>query len=259
MAIMLIGTLFVGKLGLKLLFLVTGLLLVDEFVVNLVGLGRKHLSYFLSIISFALIFSFMNFVDKTVIYVDMILNIGVLLNCGLLFYLFFEKMNSKMTINLFKKYTFIVGVIFVIPFMCLSFIALESNWLVLVGLICLMNFSVDSGAWFFGRKFGNKKLWPSISPGKTINGAIGGSLTGIILSSIYILFFYNKLNLNIVVGLAVLSIIGQLGDLVESKMKRQFEVKDSSNLIPGHGGVYDRLDSLLFVGPFFVLFVKNLL
>jgi phosphatidate cytidylyltransferase len=259
MVIILIITLIIGKLGLQALFLVLGLLLIDEFIVNLVTLPRKHLSYCLSIVSFGLIFSFIHFLESSTLYIDIVLNAGVLLNVGLLFYLFFEKMDSNFTTNLFKKYTFLVGIVFLIPISCLGFISFETNWLALVGLICLMNFSIDSGAWFFGKKFGNKKLWPAISPKKTINGAIGGSITGVLLSSVYIFIAFEKMNLNIVLCLAGLSVLGQLGDLIESKFKRQFGVKDSSNLIPGHGGIYDRLDSLLFIGPFFILFVKNFL
>ncbi len=123
----------------------------------------------------------------------------------------------------------------------------------------LVNFLADTGAWFFGKNFGNTKLWPTISPKKTRAGAIGGAFTSVVLSSLFIYFVFNKLNLFIIVSLLILAIFAQIGDLIESKLKRQFDVKDSSNLIPGHGGIYDRLDSLLFVAPFYVMMVKYLL
>lgn len=259
MIIVLVVALALGELGLVTLFFVSGVLLVDEFYVNILSKVRSSTNYFFSMISFIVGFAALFFLETTYIPYSIVLNLSLILNFALLSYLFFVDMKSELVNRLLNKFSFLIGMLFLIPICALVFITLEENWLKLVGLLCLLNFSVDSGAWFFGRKFGNKKLWPSISPKKTINGSLGGSMLGVLCSSLYVYLVFDKINIEIIAGLIFISIAGQIGDLIESKFKRQFNIKDSSNLIPGHGGIYDRLDSLLFVGPFFILFVKHLL
>lgn len=110
--------------------------------------------------------------------------------------------------------------------------------------------STDSGAYFVGRSLGKHKLWPVISPNKTIEGAIGGILSGCIIALIFQLVHPFNVSIIAILGIALLiSIAGQIGDLVESAFKRHYNVKDSGNIMPGHGGILDRLDSLLFVVP----------
>lgn len=109
----------------------------------------------------------------------------------------------------------------------------------------------DIGAYFTGRAIGKHKLWPSISPNKTIEGAIGG----ILLSIIVMLLAYwlrpdlMSIPLSIGIGLSA-AIVGQMGDLIQSAYKRICGVKDSGSLLPGHGGILDRTDSWLIVFPF---------
>ncbi|MGP6139740.1 MULTISPECIES: phosphatidate cytidylyltransferase [unclassified Jeotgalibaca] len=113
--------------------------------------------------------------------------------------------------------------------------------------------ATDIGAYLIGMRFGKNKLAPIISPNKSIEGAIGGVVTAVLVSLIFIQF-YNPLNFSvpIVILIAVLlSIVGQLGDLTESAYKRYFGVKDSGKILPGHGGILDRFDSTLFVMPLF--------
>ncbi|KXT72200.1 Phosphatidate cytidylyltransferase [Streptococcus sp. DD10] len=111
----------------------------------------------------------------------------------------------------------------------------------------------DSGAYLVGRKFGKKKLAPLVSPNKTVEGALGGIVSAVVVSFVFALLDssvirpYNLLAL--LLFSVFFSIAGQFGDLVESAMKRHFGVKDSGKFIPGHGGVLDRFDSLLFVFP----------
>ncbi|XXM73551.1 phosphatidate cytidylyltransferase [Lysinibacillus sphaericus] len=110
--------------------------------------------------------------------------------------------------------------------------------------------ATDSGAYFIGKAIGKKKLWPHISPNKTIEGFFGGVVCAIIVG--VIMTFFSDLNMSIpklIVVTAILSIFGQMGDLVESALKRHYKVKDSGRLLPGHGGMLDRFDSLLFVLP----------
>lgn len=115
--------------------------------------------------------------------------------------------------------------------------------------------ATDSGAYFIGRKIGKNKLWPEISPNKTIEGSIGGVVCAVIVGIIFILFTSIDLTIAKMLILAIiLSIFGQIGDLVESGLKRHFGVKDSGKIMPGHGGILDRFDSLLFVWPLFYFF-----
>lgn len=108
--------------------------------------------------------------------------------------------------------------------------------------------ATDTGAYFVGRAVGKRKLWPAISPNKTIGGAIGGILLAILVGTIfqYVYPFHFSLFTVIIIS-AMISIMGQIGDLVASALKRHFAVKDAGNLFPGHGGVLDRFDSLVFV------------
>ncbi|KRN88618.1 phosphatidate cytidylyltransferase [Ligilactobacillus ceti] len=108
----------------------------------------------------------------------------------------------------------------------------------------------DTGAYMIGRKIGRNKLAPHVSPNKTWEGSIGGTLVAVIVAGIYLYFFPQRYSLGIMIGLTVIfSIAGQLGDLIESALKRHFGVKDSGQILPGHGGILDRFDSLLLVLP----------
>lgn len=110
--------------------------------------------------------------------------------------------------------------------------------------------TTDSGAYFIGRKFGKKKLWPEISPNKTIEGFIGGIVSAVVFACIFQLFFpLSSSWIALIVISVIASIFGQMGDLVESAIKRHYSVKDSGRILPGHGGILDRFDSLLFVLP----------
>jgi len=110
-----------------------------------------------------------------------------------------------------------------------------------------MIWATDSGAYFIGKAVGKRKLWPEISPNKTVEGSLGGVICAVIVAVLFVLF--SEINTSIIFITIVLSVFGQIGDLVESAFKRHFNVKDSGNILPGHGGILDRFDSLLFVWP----------
>lgn len=106
--------------------------------------------------------------------------------------------------------------------------------------------ATDIFAYFVGRAIGGPKLAPRISPGKTWSGAIGGAIAAVIAGTAVVWSYFSGDGLWIPVLALILSICSQIGDLFESFMKRRFGVKDSSHLIPGHGGVMDRVDGLIF-------------
>lgn len=129
----------------------------------------------------------------------------------------------------------------------------------------LLTWATDIGAYAFGRMFGRKKLMPSVSPGKTIAGAVGGLILTVVVCLLYVRFLlmpYAQLGLTLAGAVLfgiIVSAVGQIGDLAESLLKREAGVKDSSTLLPGHGGILDRFDSLLFVLPIAYLVLGKLM
>ncbi len=131
------------------------------------------------------------------------------------------------------------------------------NYVIYLFLITTMT---DIYAYLTGSMIGKHKLAPKISPKKTVEGLIGGMLMATITAG---LFYYNVIGgpigfTTLLIMTAILSIIGQLGDLVFSFIKREFGLKDFSNIIPGHGGILDRLDSIIFVTLGFLIFLSVL-
>lgn len=138
-------------------------------------------------------------------------------------------------------------------------------WMMVYVLITTM--CTDMGAYQVGSLIGKHKLCPTISPKKTIEGAIGGSIIGAIFGTICLVLIERSYNFHFlginnqvinVIAIFVLSIfitiLGQIGDLISSKLKREHEIKDYSNIFPGHGGIMDRFDSLIITGTFFYIF-----
>lgn len=159
---------------------------------------------------------------------------------------------------------FVFGFLTLIPFLiatlALRFYHYNSSpyqGTLLLLYVFLLVWAADSGAYFFGRAFGKHKLAPKVSPGKSWEGAIGGLFTAGVIAFLFLQFapqnvFGKSLALTPFILLSVATVaISILGDLTESMFKRQAGIKDSSNLIPGHGGVLDRIDSLTAAVPFF--------
>ncbi|TYR82750.1 phosphatidate cytidylyltransferase [Priestia megaterium] len=114
----------------------------------------------------------------------------------------------------------------------------------------LIIWATDSGAYFIGRAMGKRKLWPEISPNKTIEGFFGGVACAIVVATVFKLFSeIDQSTIQLLIIGVVISLFGQMGDLVQSAFKRHYGVKDSGKILPGHGGVLDRFDSLLFIMP----------
>ncbi|MGW8194030.1 MAG: phosphatidate cytidylyltransferase [Desulforhopalus sp.] len=129
----------------------------------------------------------------------------------------------------------------------LRFLPEGGSWLIIASAVTACS---DSGAYFVGRRWGKKKLCPVISPNKTREGAVGGIVAGILAAVIAAYLLLPEINWLFVVCVAVvLSVAGIVGDLTESVIKRGTGTKDSGNILAGHGGILDRVDSLLFACP----------
>jgi len=128
-------------------------------------------------------------------------------------------------------------------FIFLNVMSQSSEFISFIFFIVFFTMTVDVSAYFFGSIIGGPKIMPSISPNKTVAGFIGGIIVPIFFCTI--IFFYNSKISDIIYLSILFSIISQAGDLLESGFKRYCYLKDSSNLIPGHGGLLDRLDSIL--------------
>lgn len=129
-----------------------------------------------------------------------------------------------------------------------AFVSLRLTNVSLLVLILLVIWATDSGAYLIGRKIGRTKLAPAISPNKTVEGALGGTVLASVLVFIFLQYFPQSEHVFATFLLmVVISITGQVGDLLESKIKREYHTKDSGTILPGHGGILDRFDSLLLV------------
>ncbi|MGS2727362.1 phosphatidate cytidylyltransferase [Psychroserpens sp. BH13MA-6] len=169
---------------------------------------------------------------------------------------------SEKTIPLFSSKRFIIttfylssGFVFLI---CISNFNDTFSPLILLGAFILVWVN-DTFAFLVGKNFGKQKLFPSISPKKTVEGFLGGLFFACI-GSYFIANFTETLNFtNWLILSIIVSVFGTLGDLIESKFKRMAQVKDSGVIMPGHGGLLDRLDSIIFAAPFIFLFLRLIL
>lgn len=146
-----------------------------------------------------------------------------------------------------------IGIIY-IPLLLFHIIYLDNT--IYIWLIFIIAFGTDTFAYIAGNLFGKKKLCPSVSPNKTIAGSIGGILGSILLTIIFAIYF----NLSHIYELGVISIIAsiiaQLGDLTASKIKRETGIKDYGFIMPGHGGILDRFDSIIFTVPVIYYYIS---
>jgi len=127
----------------------------------------------------------------------------------------------------------------------------------LLSFFFLVLMGSDAGAYYTGRSFGKRKLAPSISPGKTWEGVVGGIVAALAMAALAHFWFFRELPLRYMLPLAaIMTVLGILGDLAESALKRGAGAKDAANILPGHGGILDRLDSLLFNAPLIYYFAR---
>ncbi|AUS09170.1 phosphatidate cytidylyltransferase [Laceyella sacchari] len=173
--------------------------------------------------------------------------------CGLALYMVLIVL-SRNRFDLFQMAYLFVGAIYIgYGFSYMMQTIWKPDGLTWSLLAILVTWANDSGAYFIGKRWGQRKLWPDISPNKTIEGSLGGVLFGLVMSLI-ICIVSGLGNFVFAIGIGLLiTIVGQVGDLVESAWKRSVGVKDSGTILPGHGGVLDRFDSLIFT--FIILYL----
>jgi phosphatidate cytidylyltransferase len=139
----------------------------------------------------------------------------------------------------------------------LSLLAKLSDHLEWFAFTFFVVFSGDTAAYFIGRRFGKTRLFLRISPGKSVEGAIGALFASVGVGMAMRVFFLPQTDLFLMLILCILtSAVAQVGDLAESMIKRSFDTKDSGSIMPGHGGLLDRIDGILFGAPLVYTFVK---
>lgn len=215
---------------------------------------KAKIIQWISYISVASI-AFIHFAPTDIL--NMVFTLGIPV---LLLILFFHVIVTDMKIT-FKDISYtLIGILYIlctIMFVSLTYgISKPISGKILVGYIMISAWGTDIFAYLFGKSLGlGKTKFSKVSPNKSIEGCIAGTIGAVVLCLIYTLSINYFLDLEIsyiTIGIIsfVLSIIGQIGDFSASVIKRHFEVKDFSNLFPGHGGMLDRIDSVMFIAPF---------
>lgn len=196
------------------------------------------------------LFTILVLINNIFFNVNILLLVDMIMLFILLYYLFTD--NLKIT----DASVTLLGILY-IPFSFTHIYYLDkTNY---IWLIFLLAFGSDTFAYFAGNLFGKNKLSPKISPNKTIEGSLGGIIGDIILIIIYNYFFEIGPIIKLVPLAIIGSVVSQLGDLIASKIKRTTGIKDYGNLIPGHGGVLDRFDSILLSAPVIYYYVEYIL
>ena len=240
--VLLLSAVFLSSDAFDFLFMTFGLACLYEYkkLVHLKG-------YHIFIAYLALWWAFIYLVhDKWII--NILMSITIITNIVLLFYLFSKKAKTFSYLQKFLAGLFYIGggciFLTIIPYKENDFAKL-----LIMGIFVLIWVN-DSFAYFVGSLIGRTKLFTAVSPKKTIEGTLGGFVFTMVAA--FILGKYEPIisPLQWMVLAAVIVIFGTLGDLIESKFKRSAGVKDSGAIIPGHGGMLDRLDSMVFAAPF---------
>lgn len=247
---LLLAAIFLNSDAFDFLFMAFGLTCIYEYkrMVRLKG-------YYIFIAYLALWWVYIYLINDIAFYNELAIHILMFLtlsvNSVLLYYLFSKK---EKLFNSLQKY--IIGLLYIGGgSIFLTMIPYKENTfaeLLIMGVFILIWVN-DSFAYLTGRRFGKNKLFPSVSPKKTIEGAVGGFVFTLIAAYIIAIFESNLTLIQWLILATVTVITGNIGDLIESKFKRTAGVKDSGAILPGHGGMLDRLDSLIFAAPFVYL------
>jgi phosphatidate cytidylyltransferase len=245
--VLLLGCISYSQESLAILFGIFMLIAVYEFC------KIAQLNYYFSIPIAAVSYYFLWNKSQEINIKTILVSIAIIISIKLLFYLFSLQ---KTTFRIVTRYLLLIGYI-IIPFIITNYVALGKkgyNPKILISILILI-WANDTFAYLVGKNIGRNKLFPSVSPKKTIEGFIGGLVFTIISSILLSKFYIESKILYIWIVIAIIvSIFSTLGDLIQSKFKRVAGVKDSGKIMPGHGGILDRLDSIIFVIPFINLF-----
>lgn len=244
-------TIYLGGTVLSTALLILSLIGLHEFykAINGKHLAINYFSYAFTIIYYALIN-----MRNEMLFIIMFIIFTLVLFCYLVF------MYPK--INIMTVSTTILGVMYIpVLFSCMYYVRELENGIIYVWPIIICAFATDTFAYFFGVFFGKHKLIPGLSPNKTIEGSLGGIFSCVLISAIYgylVRDYVDSFAIFIIIGFFG-SIFAQFGDLTASSVKRFTGVKDFGKLIPGHGGILDRFDSILFTSPIVYIAVYLLL
>jgi len=244
-----------SQIALTIVFFIFGLICVAEFN-KLIGL-KGIIPYLIFIILYGLFSYWQIFANTDRGFTETTQILQVLTFFVQL--LLIKDLFSEKTIPLFESKRFIITTFYLTSsFIFLNLIANYNQTFVpkiLLGTFILIWVS-DTFAYLVGKSFGKQKLFSSISPKKTVEGFLGGLFFACV-ASYFISTYTHTLNFTYWLIMAIIvSVFGVLGDLIESKFKRQANVKDSGFIMPGHGGLMDRLDSVIFASPFIFLFLR---
>lgn len=242
----LLGCTYYNQLSFSILFFVITILGLWEFY-TLSEKGENKPQKIAGTIAGASIFASTAFVCMGYDYRLLVINIPFV------FFIFIFELYTKAN-NPFRNIAFtILGIIYVaVPFSLLNYLVTFTGtygYELLFGFLFIL-WSNDSGAYLAGSAFGKRKLFPRVSPGKSWEGSIGGAIASYIVVFIISKWYTGFSRIDWILIAAILIVIGTFGDLVESLYKRSKNVKDSGTLLPGHGGILDRFDSLLMATPF---------
>lgn len=246
-----------NRLSFLVLVFIFGLISLKEF--NTLIEQKNPLSYLIFIFLF-ITFGFLDLLLESPTLIDEVSQIIHVVCIFVLLFLtrdlFSSKSLPKLLTNRYINTTFYIscGFIFLI-LISLSSGAYSSS--TIIGMFVLI-WTNDSFAYIIGSNFGRQKLFESVSPKKTVEGFLGGLFFSTVVGYLLFKFADNLEFSNWLIISVIVSVFGTIGDLIESKYKRQANVKDSGNLLPGHGGLLDRMDSAIFIAPFIYLFIKIL-
>lgn len=214
---------------------------------------NKLYCYSYSLIT-VLILAIIYWVDENILY-------NGIMACGVIYWLMaivLVVMYQTQAINFTKSTPILlaIGLLLLIP-MWASLTVLKSfpaNGAALLMFLMLLIWGADTAAYFIGKKWGKRRLASRVSPGKTWEGSSAGIVAGIVITLAYVIVSNQLLSFGLAfIGLSIMTVfISIIGDLMESMVKREANIKDSGSILPGHGGVMDRLDSLTAAGPVFV-------
>jgi phosphatidate cytidylyltransferase len=263
----------------SILFGIFLIITVYEFS-NLVNLN-KIFSILFGLLSYSIVILISNYNKQTTAYLNtlfdsnfnleiniqqldlILLAVTIVISIKCIIFLFYDTVQK---VSISSKYLYLLGYI-TLPFLFIikiSFGTNDYNPKIILGLFILI-WTNDTFAYLVGKSIGKHKLFERVSPKKTVEGFLGGAvfaaLAGFLISKFYIQpnpAFSSKSILIWTIIALIVSIFGTIGDLIESKFKRIAGVKDSGSIMPGHGGILDRLDSVIFVAPIIFLFYQIL-